>query len=291
MLFASALGGTPVANAMETTGTVGGADGPGGISVVSTSTVTTVTTGDGGDDADGADDGEGGGGAGNRFEGVTEFPWTCFFDTGTTLADAGAQTTTSPVDGQTYHLYCNPNPGFTNVVDRIDDFAYVYNAADPFPDQPGLITSIQVREMAEDRAAPTTLTPGLSPDGRQITGVETWFWPKGSTETVTAQASAGGLTVTVEARYVETTFTVPPPNDATFTCDSYVEWTPGATESPCTYAFTTETPGQAVIADSRWDFYWFDNLLAQEPVLYATVTNTEVANVPVIDLEAVITRN
>ena len=123
VLFASALGGTPAANAMETTGTVGGADGPGGISVVSTST---ITTGDGGDDGEDGEDGEGGGGAGNRFEGVTEFPWTCFFDTGTTLADAGAQTTTSPVDGQTYHLYCNPNPGFTDVVDRIDDLSLIH---------------------------------------------------------------------------------------------------------------------------------------------------------------------
>ncbi len=281
MLLASSLASLSTVAAQ--TGTVEVRNGAGVVTAVSTGTL--VTSDDGGDD----DTAGGGSGGGGSTGGATEWPWTCEFYSGVTLEDLGV-TTTSPRPGSYYHLLCSVNPSHIGIVEPINDPVYQYNPAMPIPGQPNVITSIQVREQAQDLAVPTALAPALSPDGRQITGVETWFWPEGSTDTVARSATAGGLTVTVEARYVETTFTLGAPNAATLTCDTFVVWTPGATDSPCTHEFFEETANQTVAAASRWDFYWFDNAAQPTPVLYGTVTNIEANAVEVIDLEAVISR-
>ena len=217
----------------------------------------------------------------------TEYPWTCFFRGSVTEVLEG-RSTTNPIPGQIYALFCDPNPGF-EARGAIFDPSYLYDPA-VITGTPPFVTSAAVREAAQNIAIPPPLPPRLSPEARQITGIETWFWPDGSLDPVLASATAGGLTVTVEARYQETEFQVGAPNEATFTCSTFVEWAPGIDSSPCTYSFINESASQSVIAESTWDFYWWDNAGQPTPVLYGTLTNTEEVDVEVIDLEAVISR-
>ena len=216
------------------------------------------------------------------------WPYTCTFYVGVTL-DSFISTTT-PKPGSYYNLVCNPTPGSGATL--IADPIYLYDPGGPLvPGEPNLVTSLQVREAAQNIVNPTDLTIGVSPDAQQITGLETWFWPEGDRSPQTVSATAGPLTVTIEAQYVETEFVVPGTETESITCTEFVEWTPGATESPCATTFFEETPAQIIEAHSTWRLVWWDNAAQTTPVELGFITETQVDVVEVVDLEAVITRS
>lgn len=220
---------------------------------------------------------------------ATEWPWTCTFFVAPTL-DSVAVTTTTPQSNSVYHLVCNPNPDFA--VAQINDPFYVYDPTGPLvADPPDLVSSLQVREAAQNIVNPADLTIGVSPAAQQITGVETWFWPVGDTSPQVVSATAGPLTVTIEAQYVETEFVMTGANSETITCTEFVEWTPGASNSPCSTTFFEETPAQVIEARTTWRLVWWDNAGQTTPVELGFITETQTDVVEVVDLEAVITRN
>lgn len=220
---------------------------------------------------------------------ATEWPWTCVFYVAPTL-DSVAVTTTTPQPNSIYHLVCNPNPGFT--VAQINDPFYVYNPTGPLlAAEPDLVTSLQVRQAAQNIVNPTDLTIGVSPAAQQITGVETWFWPVGDLSPQSVSATAGPLTVTIEAQYVETEFTTTGANQSTITCTEFVEWAPGVTNSPCATTFFEQTPTQVIEATTTWRLVWWDNAGQTTPVELGFISETQTTAVEVVDLEAVITRN
>ena len=242
-------------------------------------------------DTDGGEDGNDDGG--NVPTTATEWPWTCEFWIGVTPEDLGS-TTTTPVPERYYHLVCSVNPSHIGVVQPINIPAYQYQPGVDFAGLPGARTSLDVRQVAQNTVVPEAATPGVNPPATQITGIETWFWPDGDLTTITGSATAGGLTVTVQAEYVSTTFTIGTPGDLeaeSFVCDSFVVWTPDATGSECTYALIRESASQTIAAESSWDFSWYDNAAQPTPTDFERWTFTEVIDVEVVDLEAVIARN
>ncbi len=168
---------------------------------------------------------------------------------------------------------------------------YFYDPAvsiDPL--QPDLVSSAQLQDAAIEILNPTDLPPAYSPDGRQITGVETWLWPGGETASTSVFASAGGLTVTIESRYRSTEFVLSGANEGSVTCEDAPEWSPGSLDSSCTFTFFEEG-AQTIEATSTWDLWWWDNAASPVPQPLGTITETDVDVVEVMDLEAVITRN
>ncbi len=214
-----------------------------------------------------------------------DWPYICFWFNGAFPEEVDV--ISNPVPGRWYSLTCNPRPGSGR------DFIFVitqYDPAEPIPGEPDLVSAHEVREFAEDFAAPPPLPIAISPAAEQITGVETWLWPDGPLDTVSASASAGGLTVVVEARYQGTTYDLGDGSAPLF-CPSATAWVPGATTSDCTHTFLSEASGHRITATSTWDFYWFDNAAQPVPVLYETFLAPQVLDVDIIDLEAVISRS
>ncbi|MGI9606089.1 MAG: hypothetical protein ACR2P0_08125 [Acidimicrobiales bacterium] len=189
------------------------------------------------------------------------------------------------VEGSRYYLSCDPLDG-TDEPDW-DDQIIVYDPADPVP---GHVTSLEVRDFVRDQGLvrPDPLLVGVSPSAVQITGVETWLWPDGSLDRVRASASAGGLTVTVEARFEQTVFDMAEDGVAPIVCSRQVEWQRGRDEPACAHTYLTEAAQRTITASSEWDFVWWDNAAQPGPVFWETVTLDEQLDVEVIDLEAVI---
>ena len=216
------------------------------------------------------------------------WPYTCNFYVGVTLEDLAIGV--NPVPGRTYHLVCNPREGFEDRP-RIDNIAYLYNPAvsvDPL--QPDLVTSAQLQDIATEILNPTDLPPAYSPNGRQITGLETWLWPSGDTAATSVFASAGGLTVTIESHYRDTEFAFTGANEGSVTCSDAPEWTSGSGESTCTTTFFSEGT-QTIAATSTWDLWWWDNALSPTPQPLGTIIESFADDVEVMDLEAVLARN
>lgn len=216
------------------------------------------------------------------------WPYNCRFFAGVTLESEAIPV--KPEPDRIYHLLCLPRPGFEDRP-RIDNIAYVYDPATSIdPAQPDLITADAIRRVAENRVNPTDLPPAFSPEAQQITGIETWLWPDGPTESTSVWAAAGGLTVTIESRYRETEFTMTGANNGAVLCDDAAEWSPGADDSDCTFTFREEGE-QNIAAETTWDLYWWDNAASPTPQLLGTITEALEETVEVVDLEAVITRN
>lgn len=216
------------------------------------------------------------------------WPYTCSFYFDTTL-ESLANSTTNPIPGNFYNLVClaRPGTGATNILNPV----YQYNpGASVDPTQPDLVTSIEIREVAQNALNPTDLPPAFSPADQQITGIETWLWPEGDTASTMVWATAGGLTVTIESRYRETRFVMSGANEGSVTCDNAPLWAPGAIDSPCTFTFLREGV-QTIEATSTWDLFWWDNAASPTPQPLGTITETFDDVVEVVDLEAVISRN
>ena len=214
-----------------------------------------------------------------------DWPYICYWFNGAFPEEVSV--ISNPIPGRWYSLTCNPRPGSGR------DFIFVitqYDPAEPIPGEPDLVSAHEVREFAEDFAVPPPLPIAISPAAEQITGVETWLWPDGPLDTIQASASAGGLTVVVEARYGGTTYDLgdgSPP----LVCPSATEWVLGAADSDCTHTYLTEETGRRITATSTWDFYWSDNAAQPVPVLYETFLAPQVLDIDIIDLEAVISRS
>lgn len=215
---------------------------------------------------------------------VPDWPYVCVW------AEAFADTevilgrTIRPTPGHRYWLGCTPT---RDGVPAIGQFV-VYDPLDPVPGVDA-ITSIELAEVARGVLDPTPLPVGVSPADLQITGVETFLWPDGATESVQQTASANGLAVTVEARWSHTVFDMDEPDREPIVCEAKVEWSPGVDESPCSHTYLSEGDGRTITATSHWDFVWWDNAGQPVPVFVETVELVEELVIDVVDLEAVIT--
>lgn len=228
-----------------------------------------------------------GGGPGGAPQ-ASVWPYTCQFFAGVDLGSIPVAVT-APRDGGIYHLLCTPRPGTD--VEPINIPIYTYNAGGDFLDvDPTLVSSVQLREFAQDIIDPPDLGIGLSPADQQITGVETWFWPDGDRGPQQVSASAGELTVTIEARFVQAEYILSGANEATVRCTEFTEWSPGAGDSPCATTLFEQTPAQSIEAQSTWQLVWWDNAGQPTPIELGFITETQIEAVEVVDLEAVITR-
>ncbi len=212
------------------------------------------------------------------------WPYTCNWDEPWTNSDVIISPTDTPIPGHRYYLRCIPDED--SDLPAIGEFV-IYDPLDPIPGF-AAVTSIEIRDFARDFVQPNPLPVGISPDGIQITGVETWLWPDGSLDRVRASANANGLTVTVEARYRGTTFDLGLEGVDKIVCTEQVEWTPGMESTPCAYTYLLEAENVTIDAESEWDFVWWDNAAQPVPALFETITPNEVLELAIIDLEAVI---
>jgi hypothetical protein len=222
---------------------------------------------------------------GNGAHGASPYwPYTCNWDEPWANTDVIISPTDTPIPGHRYYLRCVPDED--SDLPAIGEFV-IYDPLDPVPGF-AAVTSIEIRDFARDFVQPNPLRVGISPDGIQITGVETWLWPDGSLDRVQARANANGLTVTVEARYRGTTFDPDQEGIEPIVCTEQVEWTPGMETTPCAYTYLIEAENVTIDAESEWDFVWWDNAAQTVPALFETITPNEVLDVAIIDLVAVI---
>lgn len=192
--------------------------------------------------------------------------------------------TGEPVPGDRYFLECRAkSDGSVAPFNRY----LTYNPIDPIPGQ-NVMTSITVRNVARDFLIVPDLSVGSSPAETNIVGLAIWLWPEGDTRTRYAQAVGNALTVTVEARWRQTTFVIEGSEDEPILCSEQTMWEPATDSSGCTHMFFHTGEGIGIEATSEWDLYWWDNDQQPQPVLWETVVLDETREVDVIDLEAVI---
>jgi hypothetical protein len=215
------------------------------------------------------------------------WPYTCRWFALIGGSEIEAFRTANPTAGTRYRLVCTPRDGFD--VPPISEIV-IYNPVEPIPGGP-FISSLQVRDVARDFLRPDPLLVGVSPDFVQITGVETWLWPDGSIDRVAATAAAGGLVVTVQARWQGTTFDVGEDGVSPIRCGEQRAWTERAVNPDCSHTYLTEATLRTITASSDWDVVWWDNAAQPAPVFLETITAAEALDVEVIDLEAVISRS
>ena len=186
--------------------------------------------------------------------------------------------------GELYYMHCVRDDGGVGVIARW----ITWDPGDP-SDGEG-VTNIELRDwIGQNLLAVEAVPPALSPAAEQITGVETWLWPGGDTATQARQASAGPLSVIVEARFLNMEFDLGEPEAERLVCDTFVEWAPGRTESPCSHTYLHESPVGGFLLESQtnWEFWWQDVGFAGFE-FYATASPTAVQPIAVFDLEAVI---
>lgn len=188
------------------------------------------------------------------------------------------------VPDELYYMHCIRDDGGVGVIARW----ITWDPGDP-SDGEG-VTNTQIRDwIGRNLLSVEAIPPTLSPANEQITGVETWLWPGGPTATQSRQASAGALSVIVEARFANMEFDPGEPDADRLACDTFVEWAPGRTESPCAHTYLHESPaaGFPLESQTNWEFWWED-VGAGGFEFYAVASPTAVQPVPVVDLEAVI---
>lgn len=190
----------------------------------------------------------------------------------------------SLIVGETYFQLCQPTEAGPPPIFQ----PIVWDPADP---DGGLgISTVEIRDWIDSNLlTPVALPAALSPDGEQVTGLESWIWPDGAQNLAPRYASAGGLTVGVRARLDSMNFD-PGDGNPGFTCGSFTEWTPGGDNPDCSYTYFTEPEAgsYAMWAQSIWIFQWEDNGAPWAD--YGLANPAQVQDVPIIDLEAVISR-
>ena len=214
------------------------------------------------------------------------WPYVCHWDVPFANSEVIIAPTTNPVAGQRYWLRCVPDPESDR--EPIGLFV-VYDPADPVPGVDA-ITSLEIRDFIRDQGLVEPAPPevGISPGALQITGVETWLWPDGSLERVRASAHAGGLTVTVEARFVHTAFDLDEEGIEPVICDRQIPWRQGLEHTPCSHTYLPEAADRTITGSSQWDFVWWDDAAQPVPVYWESAILDAQFDVEVIDLEAVI---
>lgn len=217
---------------------------------------------------------------------VPDWPYTCHWDEVFQETDVILGAAGTPIPGFRYWLRCVPTRAG---IDPIGEFV-VYNPLDPIPGIDA-VTSIELAGFARAQLEPAPLLVGVSPADLQITGVETWLWPEGSTATIAQTASTNGLAVTVQARWSHTVFDVDEDGIDPIVCEAQVSWTPASDDPACSHTYLSEDADRTITATSHWDFVWWDNAAQPLPVLLETVELVEALPVAVVDLEAVISAN
>ena len=205
----------------------------------------------------------------------------------TRQGDQFIQDTTGPelVPGTHYARQCLDDTG------AVVDFGVIqYNPGAPVG---GVLTEIDIRDhtvaSVPIHAAPLT----LSPDGRQITAVETWIDQPGPTASPEEFGSAGQVTVGVRARLVRININ-PGDGSGNFSCTvaELSTWSAGASNPGCSHTYWEQPAGGSyrMTAEYVWDFDWLPFGAAVWELSYATDSEVAVFDVEVDDLEAVISR-
>lgn len=221
----------------------------------------------------------GGGGGG----GGTHWPYEC------TFRQWDIYQSLLPIDrlqdGFWYRVQC------TATQDGFEDyeiFTWQYNPGVPLVNDDGdaFFSSLQIVEFARATENPPALPIGISPEDRQVTGLESWLWPDGPVNVpIQATAHAGTIEVTVQATWESTRFVM---GDGTvITCTSQTIWSAEADGTDCSHTYFTE--GTFIVsANSTWSYVWWDNANTQIPVSLGTESFLETEVVEVIDIESVI---
>ncbi len=186
--------------------------------------------------------------------------------------------------GELYFQLCQPvDPGPPPIFQPI-----IWDPTNPAG--PLGLSTVEIREWIDSNfLTPTALPARLSPAGEQVTGLESWIWPEGPRTLPAVYASAGGLTVGVRARLESMTFD-PGDGNPSFSCSSFTEWTPGNANPECAYTYLTEPEAgsYSLRAQTTWIFEWQEN--GGLWVDYGVANPAQIQDVPIIDLEAVISR-
>ena len=188
---------------------------------------------------------------------------------------------TVPEIGELYLFFCSPTE---DGLAPIPPTLILYNPFVPTTTTPPLVSSLHIREQAEAFFEIPEFTPKFSPEAKQITGLETWFWTDGSLDEVGTVASLGGTTVEIRATYIGTEVIVGE-LDNTLDCLNQGPWSETAT-SDCVYTYATESPGRAVEVINAWEFDWWQNGVFVDT--YKTEFHSQTDVLEVADLEAVI---
>ena len=189
------------------------------------------------------------------------------------------------VPGTWYSRQCYDDTG------AVVDFRVA--AFDPGDPADPRLTEIGIRdhifESVPIHAAPLT----LSPDGRQITAVETWIDQPGPTASPEEFGSAGQVTVGVRARLVRININ-PGDGSGNFSCTvaELSTWSAGASNPGCSHTYWKEPVSGTyrMTAEYVWDFDWLPFGAIDWIESYATDSEVAVFDVEVDDLEAVISR-
>ena len=206
------------------------------------------------------------------------WPYECFF-----INDMGAGAVPRPpVVNTLYLMFCNSNDP---AIPPIAPTLVLYNPATPMIN--GVVTAPQIGQIAEAALNIPDFESMVSPEARQITGLETWYWTEGSLAQQPATASLNTLTVTVHADFVETQIDVGEPGVPMLTCPNHAPWARGAT-SDCVHTYLTEQVGRQITVTNVWRFSQSVN--GGPFVPYKDQLYTQVFEVDVVDLEAVISR-
>ena len=166
----------------------------------------------------------------------------------TLITDYGTLTT-----GEVYGRLC------AEVGNRVNNF-FDNITWDPGDPSNGLgPTTREMRDVAEDLLPLVAAQPELSPDGAQVTGLETWLWPGVDRTSGPVYASAGGVEVAVRGRLTSMQFT-PGDGEPAFTCADFSEWRPGADEPACSYTYFVQPDGGTwqMTAETTWTVDWQD---------------------------------
>lgn len=147
------------------------------------------------------------------------------------------------VEGERYYVVCHDVGG--PVPELVYEDYFVYRSGV----EPGVVEAI-ARELAA--ALPLAHPrPRTSPpvDGDQLVGLPTWLWVDAAGwETLELSETLGGVTVTAVAAPVRVEWDLGETgaDDATLTCEGPgTPYTPGATDSGCTYTYRWVPPGPA----------------------------------------------
>lgn len=220
-----------------------------------------------------------------------EWPYTCTWDEHLTGANndgqglgGGTRRVVTPTPGRFYHLRCEHD---TDPALNIDNANYQYGQ----PTGEDVITSgdLVFEIIDTDLITLPPLFVGISPEARQVTGLETWLWPEGSLAAQNAFAEAGTLGVEVRATYQGTIFHMGDSAGSQVACTVQVETVPADVPHPCAFTYFEEG-GYTITAVSSWLYEWRDNAGTQEFEELDTIELDETLIVDVVDLEALISR-